>query len=283
MGSKGSKTGGSSGIIFPLYVYPTPDEIERTWTKVALASHIVPVIAVVNPNSGPGSTTLPDASYVAAITTMRQRGHPVNLKLVGYVPLTFGKRPFAQVVEDIRVYSGWNELSNGTLALDGIFFDEMPASSDSQQPYPHAGDFGGRPHVISSFTQSATAIARTLSCKGGSRALLVTNPGVVDIPAREYARTFGGDVTVAFETSEGDWSSKNVKETATFLADNTEESRRHAVSVIIHTADVKSLPKLVRQLRSVGVDYVLISDRQMPNPYDGLPKYWDDFVQLLAA
>ncbi|KXS13720.1 hypothetical protein M427DRAFT_33693 [Gonapodya prolifera JEL478] len=269
------------GIIFPLYVYPTPEAVAGVWSPVAQASHTVPVIAIVNPNSGPGDSQLPDASYQAAIKAMRSQGNGEKLLLLGYVALTYGKRPFEEVVGDIRKYGGWNELSGGALALDGIFFDEMPSASDAEQPYPHSGDFGGRPHVLSTFTQSMAAFTRSLRWRNGRGAVVVTNPGVLDVTASDFAGTFGGDVTMAFETTAAEWKQKNGSEVARLLAGR--QGSNHPAAVAIHSIDQKSVAKTARQLRSLaGVRYVFVSDRVMPNPYDALPSGWNEIIQALA-
>ena len=111
----------ATGTIIPLYSLPG----SGTWAAVAAAKQAhpsVPVLAVVNPNSGPGTAALSD--YMAGIAQLVAAG----VKVIGYVPTTYGQRPAADVQADI---GRWRNLYPGAT---GVFFDEM-ASAPGQEAY----------------------------------------------------------------------------------------------------------------------------------------------------
>jgi hypothetical protein len=119
-----------------------------------------PRMVVVNPDSGPGAGE--GRAYAEAVRTLQAAG----IRVLGYVPTTYGARPLADVLADVRRYLAWYRV-------DGIFFDE--ASSDAALlPYYHA-------------------LSR--QARGGADRLVVLNPGVP--PAAGYFDL--ADVVVTFE------------------------------------------------------------------------------------
>jgi len=102
------------GLIVPAYFDPGTDATD--WNRMASAATQVPLIAVMNPNSGPG--TGPDASYTAAINTLDGSGGST----LGYVYTSYGYRKLAAVEHDIANYLNW-------YPVDGIFLDEMATSA----------------------------------------------------------------------------------------------------------------------------------------------------------
>jgi hypothetical protein len=75
---------------------------------------------IVNPDSGPGDTALPNADYLPAIQKLN--AFP-NARTVGYVRTTYGNRSLDDVLQDISTYAGWANSSQG-IEMHGIFFDE---------------------------------------------------------------------------------------------------------------------------------------------------------------
>jgi len=115
--SAATSSGGCSGplkLLVPLYAYPG-----STWDTVAASGGVVDTVAIINPNSGPG--TGPDSSY----TTYMAKLHSAGVEMVGYVHTSYGARAIADVKADIEVYASQFPL------LVGIFLDEAAtASSD---------------------------------------------------------------------------------------------------------------------------------------------------------
>jgi hypothetical protein len=102
------------GLIVPAYFDPSTDATD--WNRMASAATQVPLIAVMNPNSGPGSA--PDPSYTAAIMTLDGSGGST----LGYVHTSYGYRKLSAVKQEIARYFSW-------YPIDGIFVDEMATSA----------------------------------------------------------------------------------------------------------------------------------------------------------
>ena len=111
-GTGGAAVASTTGTIVPLYTYPT----DASWTAIATAKRAhpsVPVIAVVNPDSGP--STARDASYASGITNLESAG----IKVIGYVATGYTSRGIAAVETDI---DRWKSFYPN---IQGIFFDEQ--------------------------------------------------------------------------------------------------------------------------------------------------------------
>ena len=72
---------GRLGLLVPAYIYPVAG---GAWDQLAAVASTVPLIAIVNPNSGPGTAS--DPNYVSAINNVRAAGGGV----IGYVPTDYG-------------------------------------------------------------------------------------------------------------------------------------------------------------------------------------------------
>ena len=97
------------GILVPAYFYPMSGGY---WDQLAAAAERVPLMAILNPDSGPGSAF--DPNYGAAVDKLRAAGGAV----IGYVDTAYGTGGLTQVEADINAYMSWYHL-------DGIFLDEM--------------------------------------------------------------------------------------------------------------------------------------------------------------
>jgi hypothetical protein len=102
----------STGTIVPLYTDPS----DSSWTAIVAAKQAhptVPVIAVVNPNNGPGGSRTTD--YASGIAKLQQAG----IKVIGYVATGYTSRGVATVEADINQWKAFYPT------LQGIFFDEQ--------------------------------------------------------------------------------------------------------------------------------------------------------------
>ncbi len=109
-----------TGIMIPLYTYPG-----ASWSAVAAikqANPGVPVIAIINPNSGPGASA--DPNYVAGIRSLQAAG----VTVLGYVPTGYTARSTSQVQSMVMDYKNWYPVT-------GIFFDEMANTAGSEGYY----------------------------------------------------------------------------------------------------------------------------------------------------
>ena len=74
----------------PAYIYPVGDG-RKEWQRLIDAASKVEIVAIANPNSGPGDER--NLDYAAIFTEASDRG----ITLVGYVSTDYGKRPQAEI------------------------------------------------------------------------------------------------------------------------------------------------------------------------------------------
>jgi spherulation-specific family 4 protein len=113
--------GGPVGVAIPLYTYPT----DSSWTAVIQAKHAypnVPFIAVINPNSGPGSSQ--DSNYVQGIKNLQAAG----IEVLGYVATGYAANSISSEESQVSKYHSW-------YSVNGIFFDEMSNSGTTASYY----------------------------------------------------------------------------------------------------------------------------------------------------
>jgi len=129
-------TATSSGIMIPLYTYPG-----STWTAVInakAANPSVPVVAIINPNSGPGASF--DANYANGIKQLQAAG----VVVLGYDHTSYGARSLADVEADASAYSSWYHVN-------GLFFDEMANAPGYEAYYSTLTSFAkslGEPFTV---------------------------------------------------------------------------------------------------------------------------------------
>lgn len=106
-----------SGTIIPLYIYPVDN---NSWQQLydAYSAHPIPTWAIVNVNSGPGTSL--DPNYVNAIRQLQSTG----IETLGYVYTLYGNRSQTDVRTEM---DRWKTFYNTT----GIFFDEMAYVDDN--------------------------------------------------------------------------------------------------------------------------------------------------------
>jgi hypothetical protein len=110
----------ATGVLVPLYIYPG-----AAWSTVAQAKQqypSVPVVAIINPASGPGRRS--QAAYVQGVATL----HAAGVVVLGYVHTSYGKRPIGIDEQEISKYHRW-------YAVDGIFLDEMAYTHGHESYY----------------------------------------------------------------------------------------------------------------------------------------------------
>jgi len=105
-------------MMVPLYSYPG-----STWDTVIASAGLVKTVAIINPNSGPGSA--PDSTFKSYMTKMTNAG----VEMIGYVHTSYGARSITDVKKEIDIYA--SEFSN----VVGIFLDEAAATQDQLSYY----------------------------------------------------------------------------------------------------------------------------------------------------
>jgi hypothetical protein len=112
---------GSTGIVVPLYTYPTSDSWS-TLISIKQSHPSVPIIAVINPNNGPGTSM--DSKYLSGIKQLQAAG----ITVLGYVHTSYGSRSTRLVEREMSIYKNW-------YGVNGIFFDEMGSSGVTLRYY----------------------------------------------------------------------------------------------------------------------------------------------------
>jgi len=110
----------TTGIMIPFYTYPG-----STWASVISVKEAnpgVPIVAVVNPDSGPGASV--DPNYVSGISGLRAAG----VTVIGYVPTGYASMPISTVESTVDQYRRWYPIT-------GIFFDEMSNVAGKEHYY----------------------------------------------------------------------------------------------------------------------------------------------------
>ncbi len=154
-------------LLAPAYFYPAGDGL-KSWEQLIASAAKAPVVAIVNPDSGPGKRR--DPRYAELFK--RSKNAPITL--IGYVTLSYAERPLSAIKADI---DSWLYFYPD---VQGIFFDEQPSQAE------HAN-----------FAQEAFAYARHQLKQG----VFVTNPGVPCAP--EYLAGNDAPAACMFEHQTG--------------------------------------------------------------------------------
>jgi hypothetical protein len=230
-------------LIVPLYVYPTLNN--PFWVAVANASKKIGIVAIVNPNSGPG-VGLPNTDYQAALTKLKN----TNVTSVGYVATGYGKRNKSLILADLTTYSKWPKQ----YSVGGIFFDE--AATDVK--------LVGLYQELYNLTKSLFGIT----------AKVITNQGT-KVDEVYVGSKRAADIAVVFESSYSSWKSF-VPSSYMFKHNNTE------FAAIIHTCSKADFNSAFDKAISSNIGYVYVTDDVMSNPYDILPTYFSNQVDYIA-
>ena len=117
----------TTGIMIPLYTYPG-----STWDQVIAAKNAhpsVPIVAIINPNNGPGSAK--DSNYASGIQELQSAG----VVVIGYVFTQYGSRSSGAITADIDSYKAWYPQING------IFYDEMTNTPGDETYYRNLSNY----------------------------------------------------------------------------------------------------------------------------------------------
>ncbi len=98
------------------YYYPNGPGL-REWDRLIAAAKLVPIVAIVNPASGPGDHV--DTNIAAVITRARKGG----VTVVAYIGTQYARKPLAAVKGEVDTYLRFYP------DIQGIHFDEQ--SSDA--------------------------------------------------------------------------------------------------------------------------------------------------------
>src|SRR2546428_4218188 len=111
----------NSGVVIPLYTYPT----DGSWAATLQARNAhpnVPIIAVINPNNGPGGSS--DSNYVQGVKDFQAAG----IIVLGYVATGYASQLISSLESQASSYKNW-------YSLNGIMFDEMSSVQGNENYY----------------------------------------------------------------------------------------------------------------------------------------------------
>lgn len=154
-------------LLVPAYFYPAGDGL-KTWNTLLDSAAKAPIVAIANPDSGPGKVA--DPNYV----NLFKQAAKSKAALIGYITFSYGKRPLSAIKADV---DSWLHFYPD---VRGIFFDEQPSAPE-----------------LAGFAVEAFAYARSKIADP----VLVTNPGTVC--AREYLAARDSPVACLYEGKEG--------------------------------------------------------------------------------
>ncbi len=199
--------------------------------------------AIANPESGPGSQF--DPVYQTAITKLQaDSGY-----IIGYVHTSYGTRPIANVEADINSYYSFYPTING------IFIDEQ-ANVTGYESY---------------YAQLYNYIKQK-----DSTALVVTNPGADQISSYLF---YNGkriaDVICTFENSNGFNSWVPPAWYKNYSRDN--------FYIITYNANANEYVNYANKAALSNVGWIYCTNDILPNPYDTLPFYFEDFCNYLIT
>jgi hypothetical protein len=231
----------TAGALVPAYFYPSPGGSQ--WDQLAADAGRIPIMAILNPASGPGSAQ--DPNYVAAVDNLRAAGGQV----IGYVHTSYAGRDFDRDIRpEIDDYISWYHV-------DGFFIDET--TTDPSEP--HLAYYQQIYDYVHGINPDWTVVG---------------NPGTNTDEA--YLTRPTADIMVLFENGTGydtytppDWQANYPAAQFAHLVYN------------VPSADTMQTYVSLAASRNTG--WLYVTDGNLPNPWGALPAYWEDFVAALAA
>lgn len=226
-------------ILLPLYLYPGTSA--SAWSNVTAAMAAYPNVqwqVVVNPNSGPGTTTYPDQNYITAIAKLNSYK---NVQTLGYVDTRYTQRAYSAVMADISVYASWASYTSADISIDGIFFDDVNSTATS-----------------SVYTYMHNASAYAYATVPSDVTPVVFNPGAL-APTQLFNYC---DTMVEFENSFSNY--KNDSTIATIPAGY----RSQSAIIVNSTPKTANVQSLVHTMAQDGVEAVFFSADCCYNAFD---------------
>lgn len=235
--------GPAAGLIVPAYFYPSWEDAQANhWDELIVAAPRVPLVAILNPASGPGARRIPD--YVRAVDSLRAAGGQV----IGYVHTSYAQRPLKEVRAEVDTYYE-------RYALDGIFFDETTGDTVAA-------------HL--SYYRACGEYVR----QRAPQALVVLNPGT----DADQAYLQAASCLLLFENDQAsasllDW------QPPTWV---TPHLAGQVAVLAYHLANEAAMDAGLERALKAGAGWLYLTDDTLPNPWDTLPAFWEAQVRALA-
>ncbi|GFR49514.1 hypothetical protein Agub_g11555 [Astrephomene gubernaculifera] len=255
----------SLGILLPWYVGPWDTQAYDVLASYGPRCLVYAI--VTGDDSGPPTNSFD--LYTSAFTKLTKAG----IKLYGYVHTmadvsAHKARPLADVVADVNA---WYDKF-GSLLL-GIFLDEVDGATVNVKAQTY-------------YSSIADAVRQR-----SSTARVMFNPGTA-ITCKLAALA---DVYVRFESYASDWATEYAAGARCDCADQaacalllhglappSASSSSTAVKPSGATPLATMLSTLVTQAEGRAFSYIFATDHDMPDPWDGLPSYFDALLNAVA-
>ncbi|KAL4874592.1 Spherulation-specific family 4 [Aspergillus karnatakaensis] len=211
-------------------------------------------LVIVNPNSGPGDTPLPDANYSREVPRLNSYR---NVYTVGYIRVDWCRRPLEESKAEVARYAGWSESYETTgLGVRGIFVDETPNHhSEEREAY------------LAELTEYIKSVEGVLEGR-----FVVHNPGTA--PARSLAKS--ADLSFVCEEPYSRFRSEEVQR---WLALHPFD--RSQAGYMISGVPEDEVHELVQELRERSA-YIFVTEVE-EDFYESFGASWGGFMEALLA
>ncbi|KAF8307804.1 hypothetical protein DL93DRAFT_2101066 [Clavulina sp. PMI_390] len=242
----------ATSIIYPLYSYP--EDGCSAWSAILPSSSALDSITaypqitfyfIVNPDSGPGTVAKDDSTYTGCIAKLRP-SESTNTVLLGYVDTAYGSKSTSNVATEVSTYANWPTSYH----MDGIFFDDVDATSKLQSYY-----------------STITANVKTHSVLK----YVTLNPGTT--PLASYY-TFA-DYIMSVETEYSDFKLSSLS-----ISSSSPASKQF---VILYAGPTETPAAMITSLAADGIEAIYLTDKPASNPYDTVMDNWGTFLSDVAA
>jgi hypothetical protein len=228
------------GIMVPAYFYPIGN---GDWNAMSNAAGRVPLIAILNPDSGPGAAS--DANYISAVASVRTAG----ARVVGYVHTSYATRAWSQVTNDVNLYLAF-------YSLDGFFIDEMTADANPAHLSYYAALYQYIKSLNPRFTVTGNPGASTVET-------------YLEQPVADQLMTFEDESTNYPGYVPSGWVTNHLA--------------RQFVQVAYGLTNPATMSNDVTLAISRNAGWIFFTDADLPNPYAALPAYWSNEVNLVQS
>ncbi len=231
----------SLGLIVPAYFYPGGVGLGY-WNDLNAAAADVPILAIMNPGSGPGNSV--DPNYTAVVDNLRAAGGTV----IGYVSTSYTNRSLSAIQSDIDDYANWYNV-------DGIFLDEFTNTNNAGDLAFYESPYGYIKNIDPGWT-------------------VIGNPGTSTVEA--YASRPTADVLVVHESFGSNYA------TYTPSAWNANYPADRLAHLVHTEPNATNMLAGLDQGVAQNAGWHYITDDVLGNPWDRLPTYWDQQVARVA-
>jgi Spherulation-specific family 4 len=244
----GVMTAAPLGITVPAYFYPG-----SLWEQLNEAAGQVPLTAIMNPASGPQASAVDIINYNNAVRSLQAAGG----RVLGYVFTKYGTRDISTIKAEVDLYE------TQYTPLNGFFLDEMTG-------VPSAAEI--------TYYREIYAYIKAKS----ANYQVTANPGSYsgEVYLQEPAAT---DTLVTFENKVGYDTAAAPAWVFRYLA-------RSFMHIPWSVPTVEQMETYVRLAKSRNTGQIYITDddgvivgSDFTNPWDTLPSYWQQEVQLVKS